>query len=55
MYKIFDWAGNDKTEYFGAFSDFQGAWEAIYQHIADQTQDEHEFEELCGEYQVLKA
>jgi hypothetical protein len=52
-YKIFDWAGNDLTSHFGTFSDFQSAWEAIHDYVSDQTQDENEFEEMCGEYQVL--
>jgi hypothetical protein len=29
QYKVYDWAGNDLTGFYGVFDDFEDAWGAI--------------------------
>jgi hypothetical protein len=50
-YKVFDWAGNDLSDYYGTFSSFEEAWEAIYKRL----ENEENPEEYYQEYQVLQT
>lgn len=50
-YFIQDWAGNDKTNYYGEFDTFEDAWEAVYEFVRTNY-PESEFEECVGEYFV---
>lgn len=43
MFKIFDWAGNDKSNYYGTFSTFEDAWEAIYKEFPEDEDMYQEF------------
>ena len=62
MYKVLDWAGNDKTPYYGLFETPEAAWGAVetfiraQPEIMDLTDDDKRAEavsEWLGEYQVL--
>ena len=44
-FRIFDWAGNDKTEYYGEFNSFEDAWDAVRAEFPDD-------EEAWGEFYV---
>lgn len=48
--RIFDWAGNDLTYYYGTFKDFESAWGALYERFADLPEDE--FNEQMAEFYV---
>jgi len=51
-YKIIDWAGNDKTAYYGLFDSFDNAWDALYQefeHLEDK-----DFDEQMSEFEVVE-
>lgn len=43
MFKIFDWAGNDKTPYYGLFNTFEDAWGRLYEEFEKEGLD-------CDEY-----
>ena len=47
MWKIFDWAGNDLTGFYGTFESFEDAWDILF--------DRFESEDDLGEFQVLEA
>jgi len=52
-FKIYDWAGNDKTPYYGTFESFEDAWGRLYEefdHLVDQ-----DFDEQMSEFQVLRG
>ena len=49
-YKIFDWAGNDKTEYYGTFEHFEDAWGRLYAEFEGLS--EVDFDEQMGEFYV---
>lgn len=51
-FKIFDWAGNDKTSYYGEFNTFEDAWGALYEEFAHL--NEEEFDDLMSEFEVLE-
>lgn len=34
-YRIRDWAGNDKTPYYGQFQSFEDAWAALHFEFRD--------------------
>lgn len=48
--KIVDWAGNDKSHYFGTFDTPEDAWAALYKEFEDL--DEDEFNEVTCEFYV---
>lgn len=50
MFKIVDWAGNDRTNYYGTFDTFEDAWDALYVEFQDLNGDE--FDEMMGEFYV---
>ena len=50
MYKIFDWAGNDLSQWHGTFKTFDDAWEYILGEMTDKL---GLVEEDYQEYQVL--
>ena len=52
-FKIFDWAGNDKTSFYGVFSSFDDAWAAIYDNFSHLS--EKEFDEQMSEFEVLES
>lgn len=54
-YKILDWAGNDKTPYFGEFKTPDDAWDAVYKFIDELPEimaikDEDDKEQTIPEY-----
>lgn len=49
-YAIYDWAGNNKTDYYGTFDSFEDAWDALYTEFSDL--DDDAFEEQMGEFFV---
>lgn len=57
-YIIKDWAGNDKSEYFGIFNDYDEAWDAVYEYAYSQLgQDpsDKEFNDFIGEYYIIEV
>ena len=52
-YKIFDWAGNDKTEYYGTFEHFEDAWGRLYAEFDGLS--EVDFDEQMSEFEVLES
>jgi len=49
-YIIKDWAGNDKTPYYGEFEDFEDAWGALYEEF-DHLPEE-DFDDMMSEFWV---
>ena len=49
-YIIKDWAGNDKSNYYGTFDTFEDAWGALYAEFDHLS--ESEFNETMGEFYV---
>ncbi len=49
-FKIIDWAGNDKSDYYGHFDSFEDAWGRLYQEFEGLPEDE--FNETMGEFYV---
>lgn len=46
-YRVYDWAGNDLTSFYGEFEDFEDAWGAIRENIPDSSYwDEFYVEEV---------
>lgn len=50
MFKIFDWAGNDKSDYYGTFKTFEDAWGALYEEFSSLSEDD--FNEQMSEFVV---
>lgn len=50
QFRIYDWAGNDKTSYYGTFKAFEDAWGALYEEFSDLS--ENDFDEQMGEFYV---
>lgn len=53
QYKIIDWAGNDKTPYYGTFETFEDAWGALYEEFDSLPEDE--FDAQMGEFYVVEC
>jgi hypothetical protein len=51
-YYIQDWAGNDKTDFYGEFNSFEDAWAALHENFNHL--DEKSFEDQMGEFEVLE-
>jgi hypothetical protein len=51
-YEIVDWAGNDKTAYYGLFDSFEDAWARLYEEF--DRLPEKEFDEQMGEFKVIE-
>jgi hypothetical protein len=49
-YKIMDWAGNDKSNYYGTFNSFDDAWGALYAEF--ESLDEKDFDAQMSEFYV---
>ena len=49
-YKIFDWAGNDKSDYYGTFEHFEYAWGRLYEEFDHLS--EVDFNEQMDEFYV---
>lgn len=49
-FRIVDWAGNDKSAYYGRFDSFEDAWGALYEEFDDLPEDE--FNETMSEFYV---
>lgn len=49
-YRIRDWAGNDKTAYYGQFHSFEDAWDALYWEFRDLS--DTEFDTQINEFYV---
>lgn len=49
-YIIKDWAGNDKTSYYGKFETFEDAWGRLYEEFDNLSEDD--FNEQMGEFYV---
>lgn len=45
LFKIYDWAGNDKTDYYGTFKSFEDAWDRLMEEFPED-------EEALGEFYV---
>ena len=52
-FKIFDWAGNDKTDYYGTFKTYEEAWERLYQEFPNDSEDPNE--SYLGEFYVEES
>lgn len=50
-YKIFDWACNDKTPYYGTFATFEDAWGRLYEEFDSLPEDE--FNDTMSEFFVV--
>lgn len=50
VFKIFDWAGNDMTYYYGTFESFEDGWGAIYENFNHLNEDD--FNEQMSEFYV---
>lgn len=50
MYVIEDWAGNDKSNYYGTFESFEDAWGALYEEFNHLS--ETDFDEQMNEFYV---
>tara|TARA_R100001086_G_scaffold248358_1_gene185100 strand:- start:3198 stop:3410 length:213 start_codon:yes stop_codon:yes gene_type:complete len=42
-FKIFDWAGNDKSDYYSTFETFEDAWERLYEEFPEDDEALGEF------------
>lgn len=51
-YFIQDWAGNDKTDFYGEFNSFEDAWGAVRENFKDLKDED--FDEQMVEFEVLK-
>lgn len=49
-FKIYDWAGNDKSDYYGTFASFEDAWDRLYQEFPNDPEDPNELN--LGEFYV---
>ena len=57
-YKVYDWAGNDLTNTFGTFNDFEDAWMGVREEVENYLKSIDSLDtidEELGEYQVLEA
>jgi hypothetical protein len=36
QYRVYDWAGNDLTSFYGTFEHFEDAWGAVRENIPDE-------------------
>jgi len=52
-YKIFDWAGNNLTSYYGVFASFEEAWGALYEEFDGL--NEEDFNEQMSEFHVEES
>lgn len=52
-YKIFDWAGNDKTDFYGTFNSLEDALERLYEEF-DHLEDSA-FDEQMQEFEICKS
>ena len=50
MFKIYDWAGNDKSAYYGTFETFEDAWDRLREEFPDDPEDSNESN--LGEFYV---
>lgn len=53
VYRIYDWVGNDKSDYYGTFNSFEEAWSRLCEECSYIT-DEKEFEEQMGEFYIYE-
>ena len=51
-YRIVDWAGNDKSSYYGTFKTFDDAWSALYTEFGHLSEDD--FNDQMSEFEVEK-
>ena len=51
-YKVYDWAGNDLTSFYGVFNGFEEAWGAIRDNCKKHAKNEEDYEEMLGEFYV---
>ena len=51
-FRIYDWAGNDKSGYYGEFKTFEDAWGAIYDEFRHLS--EKDFDEQMSEFYVIE-
>lgn len=49
-FRIYDWAGNDKSGYYGMFKTEEDAWERLREEFPDDSEDSNESK--LGEFHV---
>lgn len=57
IFKIFDWAGNDKSDYYGTFKTLDDAYSALYAEFKDLEGDEldKQIDEFYVQEKIVKG